>query len=162
MWSKTIWWIISLDVCLHALSFLRGEQSSESTRCSRKTVSFEENATLATWNKQLILFCFTFVIKEWAKLRKKSHISSKLYGLLFAIFSATRLEFLSWNLRNRRILQKDCWTEVIEFHENFAWFRANTCDVVCKENLKHFHTSLLGNEEDAKGLLNIKQEFLSQ
>ena len=50
--------------------------------------------------------------------------------------------------------------EVIEFHENFTWFRANTCDVVCEEDLKHFHTSLLGNEEDAKGLFNIKQEFL--
>ena len=38
-----------------------------------------------------------------------------------------------------------------------------TCDVVhvWEEGLKHFHTSLLGNEEDAKGLLNIKQEFLS-
>ena len=41
------------------------------------------------------------------------------------------------------------------------WFCANTCDVVCEEDLKHFHTSLLGNEEDAKGLLNIKQEFFS-
>ena len=51
--------------------------------------------------------------------------------------------------------------EVIEFRENFAWFRANTWDVVCEEDLKHFHTSLLGNEEDAKRLLNIKQEFLS-
>ena len=35
------------------------------------------------------------------------------------------------------------------------------CDVVCKEDLKHCLTSLLGNEEDAKGLFNIKQEFLS-
>ena len=35
------------------------------------------------------------------------------------------------------------------------------CDVVSEEDLKHFHTSLLGNEEDAKGMLNIKQEFLS-
>ena len=52
--------------------------------------------------------------------------------------------------------------EVIEFRENFMWFRANTYDVVCKEKLKHFHTSLLRNEEDAKGLLNINQEFLSQ
>ena len=68
---------------------------------------------------------------------------------------------------------------MIEFRKNFAWFRANTCDVhvVCiggfREGAegavgpsfflvsKHFHTSLLGNEEDAKGLLNIKQEFLS-
>ena len=31
---------------------------------------------------------------------------------------------------------------------------ANTRDVVSEEDLKHFHTSLLGNEEDAKGLLN--------
>ena len=46
-----------------------------------------------------------------------------------------------------------------QFHENFVWFCANTCDIVCEEDLKH--TSLLGNEEDAKGLLNIKQEFLS-
>ena len=107
------------------------------------------------------MFCFEFV-KEWAKSRKKSHISSKLYGFLFTTFSATRLEFLSWNLRNCRILQKDRWTEVIEFCKNFAWYRANTCDIVCKENLKHFHTSLLSNEEDAKGLLNIKQEFLLQ
>ena len=30
----------------------------------------------------------------------------------------------------------------------------------CKEDLKHFPTSLLGNEEDAKGLLNIEQEVL--
>ena len=37
----------------------------------------------------------------------------------------------------------------------------NTCDAVCEEDLKHFHTSLLGNEEDPKGLPNIKQEFLS-
>ena len=37
----------------------------------------------------------------------------------------------------------------------------NTCDVVCEEDFKQFHTSLLGNEEDAKGLVNIKQEFLS-
>ena len=50
---------------------------------------------------------------------------------------------------------------MIQFHENFAWFRANTCAVVREKDLKHFHTSLLGNEEDAKGLLNIKQEFLS-
>ena len=50
---------------------------------------------------------------------------------------------------------------MIQFRKNFAWFCANTCDVVCEEDLKHFHTSLLGNEEDAKGLLNVKQEFLS-
>ena len=30
----------------------------------------------------------------------------------------------------------------------------------CKEDLKHFPTSLLGNEEDAKGLLNIEQDVL--
>ena len=88
--------------------------------------------------------------KGWAKSHKNSHISSKLYRLLFAMFSATRLQFLSWN---RRIL--------IEFRENFAWFHANMCDEVCEEDLKHFHTSLLGNEEDAKALLKIKQEFLS-
>ena len=41
------------------------------------------------------------------------------------------------------------------------WFRANICDVACEEDLKHSHTSLLGNEEDAKGLLNIKLEVLS-
>ena len=52
--------------------------------------------------------------------------------------------------------------EVIQFHENFAWFCANTCDVVCEEDLKHFHTFLLGNEEDAKGLLNVKQEVLAR
>ena len=28
------------------------------------------------------------------------------------------------------------------------------------QDLKHLHTSLLVNEEDAKGLLNIKQEVL--
>ena len=49
---------------------------------------------------------------------------------------------------------------MIEFRENFTGLYANICDVVCEEDLKHFHTSLLGNEEDAKGLLNIKQEFL--
>ena len=48
---------------------------------------------------------------------------------------------------------------MIEFYENFAWFHANTCDLMCKEALEHFPTSLLGNEEDAKGLLSIKQEF---
>ena len=58
-------------------------------------------------------------------------------------------------------MQKDRCTEVIQFRENFVWFPANTCDVVCEEDLKHFHTSLLGNEEDANGLLNIKQEFSS-
>ena len=51
--------------------------------------------------------------------------------------------------------------EVIQFRENFAWFPANTCDIVCEEHLKHFHTSLLGNEEDPKAVPNIKQEFLS-
>ena len=50
---------------------------------------------------------------------------------------------------------------MIQFRENFTWFCAKTRDVVCEEDLKHFHTSLLGDEEDAKGLLNIKQEFLS-
>ena len=102
--------------------------------------------------------CFAFVVKEWAKSHKKSPISSKLSGLLFAIFSATRLHFLSWN---RTIFQKDRLTEVIEVRKIFQWFRANACEVVCKEDLNHFHTSLLGNEEDAKVLLNIKQEFLS-
>ena len=33
--------------------------------------------------------------------------------------------------------------------------------LVCEEDLKHFHTSLLGNEEDAQGLLNITQEVSS-
>ena len=52
--------------------------------------------------------------------------------------------------------------EVIEFRENFLWFDCmNTCDVACEKDLKHFHTSLLGNEEGAKGSLKIKQEFLS-
>ena len=50
---------------------------------------------------------------------------------------------------------------MIQFSENFAWFRVNTYNVVCKDDLKHFHSSLLGTEEDVKGLLNIKQEFLS-
>ena len=58
-------------------------------------------------------------------------------------------------------MQKDHCTEVIQFRENFARLRANTCDVVCEEDLEHFRTSLLGNEEDAKGLLNIKHEVLS-
>ena len=31
-----------------------------------------------------------------------------------------------------------------------------------EKDLKHFHTSLLVNEEDANGLLNIKQEALSR
>ena len=39
--------------------------------------------------------------------------------------------------------------------------RTLTCDVVREEDLKHFHTSFLGNEKDAKGLLNIKQEFVT-
>ena len=34
--------------------------------------------------------------------------------------------------------------------------------LVSGEDLKHFHTSLLGNEEDAKGLLNIKQEVFKE
>ena len=33
--------------------------------------------------------------------------------------------------------------------------------LVSKEDIKHSHTSLLGNEEDAKGLPNIRQEVLS-
>ena len=33
--------------------------------------------------------------------------------------------------------------------------------LVREEDLKHFHASLLGNEEDTKGLLNVKQEGLS-
>ena len=53
---------------------------------------------------------------------------------------------------------KDRWMEVIEFRKNFAWFCANTCDIlnqyVCEEDLKQL-SLLLGNEEDAKGLLNI-------
>ena len=45
-------------------------------------------------------------------------------------------------------------------------FRVVSCEcmenkLVCEKDLKHFHTSLLGNEEDAKGLLNIKLEVLS-
>ena len=32
--------------------------------------------------------------------------------------------------------------------------------LVSEKDLKHFHASLLGNEEDAKGLLNVKQEGL--
>ena len=45
-------------------------------------------------------------------------------------------------------------------------FRVVSCErmenkLVCEKDLKHFHTSLLGNEEDAKVLLNLKQEFLS-
>ena len=40
------------------------------------------------------------------------------------------------------------------------WFRVNTCDVECEEDLKHFLSSPLGNEDDAKELFNIKQEFL--
>ena len=62
--------------------------------------------------------------------------------------------------------------EVTEFHKNFAWFCANMCDIilykismenklVCEEDLKHFHISLLGNKEDAKGCLKVKQEVLS-
>ena len=39
--------------------------------------------------------------------------------------------------------------------------RTLTCDVVWEEDLKHFHTSFLGNEKDVKELHNIKQEFLS-
>ena len=31
-----------------------------------------------------------------------------------------------------------------------------------EEDLKHFHTFLLGNEEDAKGLLNVKQQVLAR
>ena len=34
--------------------------------------------------------------------------------------------------------------------------------LVCEEDLKHFHSSLLGNKDDAKGLLNIKWEVLSR
>ena len=86
----------------------------------------------------------------------KSHIPFKRYGLLFVIFSATPYESFSWN---RTALQKDRWMEVFEF-------RVVSCErmenkLVCEKDLKHFHTSLLGNEEDAKGLLNIKLEVLS-
>ena len=34
--------------------------------------------------------------------------------------------------------------------------------LLSEEDLKRFHTSLLGNEEDAEGLLNVKQEVLAR
>ena len=34
--------------------------------------------------------------------------------------------------------------------------------LLSEEDLKHFHTFLLGNEEDAKGLLNVKQQVLAR
>ena len=49
--------------------------------------------------------------------------------------------------------------EVFEFR--VVWCEHMENKLVCEEDLKHFHTSLLGNEEDAKELLNIKQEILS-
>ena len=82
---------------------------------------------------------------------KKGHISSKLYGLLFAIFSASLLE--PQNFAKRPLNR-------LNFAKNFMWFRVISCDVVCEEDLKHFLSSPLGNEDDAKGLFNIKQEFL--
>ena len=82
---------------------------------------------------------------------KKGHISSKLYGLLIAIFSASLLE--PQNFAKRPLNR-------LNFAKNFVWFRVNTCDVVCEEDLKHFLSSPLGNEDDAKELFNIKQEFL--
>lgn len=35
-------------------------------------------------------------------------------------------------------------------------------ELVSEEELKHFHTSLLGSPEDAKGLLQIKQKVLKE
>ena len=35
-------------------------------------------------------------------------------------------------------------------------------ELVSGEDLKHFHTSLLGSPEDAKGLLQIKQKVLKE
>ena len=61
--------------------------------------------------------CFAFVVKEWAKSHKKSHIPSKLYRLLFATFSATPLQFLSWNCRHT-ILQEDRYLIVAS---GFTW-----------------------------------------
>ena len=61
------------------------------------------------------------------------------------IFSATRLEFLEpQNFAKRPLHRSDSISRE---------FRVVPCE--------HFHTSLMGNEEDAKGLLNIKQEFLT-
>lgn len=34
--------------------------------------------------------------------------------------------------------------------------------LVSEKDFKHFHTSLLGNEEDAKEFLNIKQEAFKE
>ena len=34
--------------------------------------------------------------------------------------------------------------------------------LVSREDLKHFHTSLMGNHKDAKELLNIKQEVFKE
>ena len=34
--------------------------------------------------------------------------------------------------------------------------------LVSREDLKHFHTSLMGNHEDPKELLNIKQEVFKE
>ena len=99
--------------------------------------------------------------KRMGQIALKSHIPSKRYGHLFTIFSAMPLEPLSWNCsRNRRILQKNRWTKVFEFLVFSCEYMENK--LVRKEDLKHFLTSLLGNEEDAKGLLNIKQEVLSR
>jgi len=49
------------------------------------------------------------------------------------------------------------------------WFRENACNINQRDNklvigvdLTHFHSSLLGNEEDVKGLLNIKQEVFQE
>ena len=86
---------------------------------------------------------------------------SWVFNPLTTVPAITRLLQHDKSFSNRRILQKDRCTEVIQCRENFACFCANTCDIVCKEDLKHFHSFLLGNEEDPKGLLNIKQEFLS-
>ena len=84
--------------------------------------------------------------------RPKFCIKKPHYGILFEIFSATQLEFLhKQNFAKRPLHGSD------SISRKFCVVLSNTCDVECEEDLKHFHT----NEENAKGLLNIKQEFLS-
>ena len=93
--------------------------------------------------------CFAFVVKEWAKSQKRPHFLQTLWTSVRNIFC--------FSLGTAEFCKK---TAEQIFAKNFVWFRVNTCDVVCEEDLKHFLSSPLGNEDDAKELFNIKQEFL--
>ena len=88
-------------VTVHELNVCRIIRHNESLSCLSSTNSVVLRMKQVNFKARFRDLQNRLVVKEWAKSRKKSHISYKLYGLLFAIFPAMQLEFPSWNLRNR-------------------------------------------------------------